>query len=104
VHVSTGGLDPRQRIPAAPEFQVPFAQAIRQATGMTTIAVGLVTQAAQAERIIAEGRADLVALARGILYDPRWPWHAAAELGARVEAPPQYWRSPPPGVRDLFQT
>ena len=103
LHVSSGGLAPQQQIKAAPGFQVPFATQIKAATGITTIAVGLITQARQADAIIAAGQADLVALARGILYDPRWPWHAAAELGARVEAPPQYWRSTPEGVRDLFQ-
>ncbi len=44
----------------------------------------------------------MIALARAMLYDPRWPWHAAARLGAQVSAPPQYWRSPPHGVKDLF--
>jgi 2,4-dienoyl-CoA reductase-like NADH-dependent reductase (Old Yellow Enzyme family) len=65
--------------------------------------VGLITDFEQAEAIVATGDADLVALARGILYDPRWPWHAAAHLGARVEAPPQYLRSQPRRYRDLFE-
>ena len=64
-------------------------------TGLPTIAVGLITEAKQAEEIVASGKADMVALARGMLYDPRWAWHAAAELGGEVEAPPQYWRSQP---------
>ena len=93
IHVSSGGLSPKQQIAAAPGFQVPFAQRIKQETGLHTIAVGMITEAKQAESIIAKGEADLVALARGMLYDPRWPWHAAAELGAQVAAPPQYWRS-----------
>jgi NADPH2 dehydrogenase len=62
----------------------------------------MITTAAQAEAIIASGKADLVALARGMLYDPRWPWHAAAELGATVEAPPQYWRAAPADHAGLF--
>ena len=95
IHVSSGGLSPKQQIPATPGYQVPFAKRIREATGLITIAVGLITEAKQAESILAEGSADLVALARGVLYDPRWPWHAAAELGAQVSAPPQYWRSAP---------
>ena len=95
IHVSSGGLSPKQQIPATPGYQVPFARRIRQETGLVTIAVGLITEAKQAEAITAEGSADLVALARGMLYDPRWPWHAAAELGAQVNAPPQYWRSAP---------
>jgi 2,4-dienoyl-CoA reductase-like NADH-dependent reductase (Old Yellow Enzyme family) len=66
------------------------------------MAVGLITTPAQAEDIVATGKADFVALARAMLYDPRWPWHAAAELGATVDAPPQYWRSAPPGHAGLF--
>lgn len=66
------------------------------------MAVGLITEPRQAEAAIADGRADMVALARGIIYDPHWPWHAAAELGAQVIAPPQYWRSPPREHSDLF--
>ena len=59
------------------------------------MAVGLITDPAQAEAIIASGDADLIAMARAMLWDPRWPWHAAASLGAQVRAPEQYWRSPP---------
>jgi 2,4-dienoyl-CoA reductase-like NADH-dependent reductase (Old Yellow Enzyme family) len=92
IHVSSGGLHPAQQIQAGPGYQVPFAEAIRAETGLVTIAVGEITGARQAEAIVASGQADAVALARGILYDPRWPWHAAAELGAQVDAPPQYWR------------
>ena len=66
------------------------------------MAVGLITEAQQAEDIVAGGQADLVALARGMLYDPRWPWHAAARLGATLVAPPQYWRSQPREHQDLF--
>ena len=58
--------------------------------------------AEQAEAIVGTGDADMVALARGMLYDPRWPWHAAAHLGAKVQAPPQYHRATPRGRRDLF--
>jgi len=85
-----------------PGYQVPFAQAVKEATGVNTISVGLITDPLQAEEIIATGKADLIALARAMLFDPRWPWHAAAELGAQVEAPPQYWRSPPRESKDLF--
>jgi 2,4-dienoyl-CoA reductase-like NADH-dependent reductase (Old Yellow Enzyme family) len=104
IHVSSGGLSPLQQIPAAPGFQVPFAERIRRESGLPTVAVGLITEPQQAERIVAEGQADLVALARGMLYDPRWPWHAAAALGAQVTAPPQYWRSAPSGNPSLFKT
>lgn len=103
VHVSTGGVSPQQKIPLGPGYQVPQAQALKRATGLPAIAVGLITEAEQAEAIVAEGRADAVALARGLLYDPRWPWHAAAKLGASVKVPPQYWRSQPRELKDLFE-
>ena len=102
IDASSGGVSPLQKIPLGPGYQVPFAQAIRQATGVTTMAVGLITEAKQAEDIVTSGKADLVALARGMLYDPRWGWHAAAELGDNVEAPPQYWRSQPSTQKALF--
>ena len=103
IHVSTGGLSTAQSIPLGPGYQVPFAERIKAETGLTTIAVGLITEPAQAEDILAEGRADAVSLARALLYDPRWPWHAAAELGAQVRAPRQYWRSQPRAYKDLFR-
>ena len=102
IHVSSGGISPRQQIPLAPGYQVALAERVRQAAGMPTIAVGLITEPAQAEAIVASGQADLVALARGMLFDPHWPWHAAAQLGAAVEAPRQYWRSQPRGLSGLF--
>ena len=102
IDVSSGGVSPRQKIPLGPGYQVPLADAIRKASGLTTMAVGLITQARQAEEIAASGEADLVALARGMLYDPRWGWHAAAELGGHVAAPPPYWRAPPHEQKDLF--
>lgn len=103
IDVSSGGLSTSQEIPIAPGYQVPFAERIRQETGLFTIAVGLITEPEQAEALIATGAADMVALARGMLYDPRWPWHAAATLGAQVDAPKQYWRSQPHGVSGLFK-
>ncbi|HET7191696.1 MAG TPA: oxidoreductase, partial [Pseudolabrys sp.] len=102
IDVSSAGVSPLQKIPLAPGYQVPFAQAIKKATGVTTIAVGLITEAKQAEDIVASGKADMVALARAMLYDPRWAWHAAAELGGQVFAPPQYWRSQPSTQKELF--
>jgi NADPH2 dehydrogenase len=102
IDASSGGVSPLQKIPLAPGYQVPFAQGIKAATGVTTMAVGLITQANHAEDIVASGKADMVALARGMLYDPRWGWHAAAELGGQVEAPPQYWRSQPSNQKALF--
>ncbi len=102
IDVSSGGVSPLQKIPLAPGYQVPFAKAVKDATGVTTMAVGLITEAKQAEEIVSSGKADMVALARGILYDPRWAWHAAAELGGHVDAPPQYWRSQPSTQKELF--
>lgn len=103
IDVSSGGLSPLQQIPVEPGYQVPFAERIRRETGLPTIAVGLITEPGQAETIASSGQADMVALARGMLYDPRWPWHAAAELGAQVEAPKQYWRSQPREFKNLFK-
>ena len=79
--MSSGGVSPQQKIPLGPGYQVPLAEALKRETGLPTIAVGLITEPAQAEAIVASGQADLVALARGILFDPRWPWHAAAAAG-----------------------
>lgn len=103
IHVSSGGLDPRQDIPVGPSYQVPLARAVKQAVDMPVVAVGLITSFDQAEAIVATGDADMIALARGILYNPRWPWHAAAHLGAKVAAPKQYWRSQPHQYHDLFE-
>ncbi|MES2635572.1 MAG: NADH:flavin oxidoreductase/NADH oxidase [Pseudomonadota bacterium] len=102
IHVSSGGVSPAQQIKVGPGYQVPFAQRIKAETGLPTMAVGLITEPAQAEDIIASGKADAVALARAMLYDPRWPWHAAAQLGAHVFAPKQYWRSQPREYKELF--
>lgn len=102
IHVSSGGLSPKQNIPVEPGYQVPFAEAIKKAVHVPVIAVGLITEPAQAEGILEKGQADAVSLARGMLYDPRWPWHAAAKFGAQVQAPPQYWRSQPHQYKNLF--
>lgn len=102
IDVSSGGLSPLQKIPVTPGYQVPFAKAIKAATGLPTVAVGLITEPQQAEDILASGEADMIALARAMLYDPRWAWHAAAKLGGQVFAPPPYWRAPPREQKDLF--
>ncbi|MDB5466099.1 MAG: NADH:flavin oxidoreductase/NADH oxidase, partial [Phenylobacterium sp.] len=102
VHVSSAGLTPAQLIPVGPSYQVPLARAVKAATKMPVIAVGMISGFDQAEAIVGTGDADLIALARAILYDPRWPWHAAAHFGARVKAPDQYLRSQPTQFRDLF--
>jgi 2,4-dienoyl-CoA reductase-like NADH-dependent reductase (Old Yellow Enzyme family) len=103
IHVSTGGLDAAQKIPVGPSYQVPFARAVKQAVTMPVVAVGLITEAEQAEAIVGTGDADMIALARTVLYDPRWPWHAAAQLGGQIHHPPkQYLRSQPSLHRHLF--
>jgi 2,4-dienoyl-CoA reductase-like NADH-dependent reductase (Old Yellow Enzyme family) len=103
MHVSSGGLDPTQKIPVGPSYQVPLARRVKEAVKMPVIAVGLITDFEQAEAIIGTGDADLIALARAMLYDPRWPWHAAAHFGAQVKAPSQYLRSQPAQAGDLFR-
>ncbi|MDE2129058.1 MAG: NADH:flavin oxidoreductase/NADH oxidase [Betaproteobacteria bacterium] len=102
IDVSSGGVSPLQQIPIGPGYQVPLARAVRQATGLPTMAVGLITEPHQAEAIVRDGSADLVALARALLWNPRWPWHAAAALRATVSVPPQYWRSEPREARGVF--
>jgi len=102
IHVSSGGLAEHQRITLGPNYQVPFARAVKAAVRIPVVAVGLITEPEQAEAIVATGDADLVAVARAVLYDPRWPWHAAAALGASVRAPDQYLRSQPRRLSGLF--
>jgi 2,4-dienoyl-CoA reductase-like NADH-dependent reductase (Old Yellow Enzyme family) len=95
VTASSGGTVPEQSIPIAPGYQVPFAERIKREVGIATMAVGLITEPRQAEAIVGEGKADLCALGRGMLYNPRWPWHAAAVLGAEATFPVQYQRAHP---------
>jgi 2,4-dienoyl-CoA reductase-like NADH-dependent reductase (Old Yellow Enzyme family) len=103
MHVSSGGVAAQQNIPVGPSYQVPFARRIKQAVTMPVMAVGLITEPNQAEAIVATGDADMVALARGILFEPTWPWRAAAQLGAQVHAPKQYLRSQPRRYGNLFE-
>ena len=111
IHVSGGGLSPIQQLSPRPGYQADMAARIRQelaqaasqcAPAMPVIAVGLITEPEQAETLLVSGQADMVALARGMLYNPRWPWHAAAKLGASIDAPPQYWRAAPHGVKGVL--
>jgi 2,4-dienoyl-CoA reductase-like NADH-dependent reductase (Old Yellow Enzyme family) len=90
VCVSSGGVRAKVTVPAAPGYQVPLAHEVRQATGVATRAVGLITDPHQAEQILAAGSADMVALARAFLDDPRWGWHAADRLGGKAHFPPPY--------------
>jgi 2,4-dienoyl-CoA reductase-like NADH-dependent reductase (Old Yellow Enzyme family) len=102
IDASSGGVSPLQKIPLGPGYQVGFAREIRRATGAVTMAVGLITGAEQAEAIVAAGDADLIAMGRAFLWDPRWPWHAAAALGTTVLPPPQYTRSAPRDAAAVF--
>ena len=102
IHVSSGGVAPAD-IPLAPGYQVPLARQVKAAVAIPVVAVGLITEFEQAEAILAAGDADLIALARAILYDPRWPWHAAAHFGAQVRAPNQYLRAQPRQLKSLFK-
>lgn len=105
VHVSSGGLDPAQRIAASPGYQVPFAARVKAATGMATVAVGEIAEPRQADTVIRSGQADMVAIARAMLFDPRWGWRAAHALGEEVDYPPQYRRANPAlrGIRGLAE-
>jgi len=95
IDCSSGGLVPNARIPAGPGFQTPFATAIRAQVGISTGAVGFITDAVQAEQIVATGLADAVFMARELLRDPYWPLHAARQLGVDLAWPPQYERAKP---------
>jgi 2,4-dienoyl-CoA reductase-like NADH-dependent reductase (Old Yellow Enzyme family) len=95
ITASSGGSVPEQQLKVGPGYQVPFSETIRRESGIATMAVGLITEPRQAEEIVASGKADMVALGRGMLFNPRWPWHAAMELGETVFYPPQYERSHP---------
>lgn len=101
IHVSSGGNSPAQKIAIGPGYQLHFARAIKAAVTMPVIGVGMITTPEQAEAVIVDGDADMVGLARAMLYNPRWPWHAAAALGAQVTPPGQYLRSAP--VHGLFK-
>jgi len=95
IDVSSGGQIPNAKIPAAPGFQVGFAERIRNEASIPTAAVGLITEPAQAGAIVAQGQADLVFLARSFLREPYWPVHAAAALGESASWPVQYLRAAP---------
>ena len=103
IHVSSGGFTPAQQIPGGPSYQVPLARAVKNATRIPVIAVGLITEFEQAEAIVGTGDADLLALARTILYSPRWPWHAAAHFGAHVKAPNSIFEVTTPPISRPFR-
>ena len=95
VCLSSGGITADTRNPTEPGFNVAIADRVRREAGIATRAVGLIVKPAQAEAVIAEGKADMVSLARAFLDDPHWGWHAAQALGAEVPRPPQYFRAGP---------
>ena len=97
IDCSSGGLIPNAKVTLGPGYQVPFAERIRREGGVLTGAVGMITEAQQADEIIREGKADLILLARGFLRDPYWPLHAARTLGRDAEPPIQYQRAFPKG-------
>ncbi|MDB0196528.1 oxidoreductase, partial [Acinetobacter baumannii] len=82
----------------------PFAEQVKKHVAIPVIAVGLITDPQQAEQILENQQADAIGLARAMLYDPRWPWHAAATLGAKVKIAPQYLRCQPHGLKQLFDS
>ena len=93
IDVSTGGNVPDAKIPVAPNYQVPFAAEIRKQVGIATGAVGMITEAKQAEEILEKGEADAIFMAREFLRDPYFPFTAAKELGSEVDVPKQYGRA-----------
>lgn len=95
IDVSSGGTSPDAKIKTGPGYQVPFAEQIKAESGILTAAVGMITEATQAETIIQNGQADMVLLARELLRDPYWPLHAATELGVSIPWPQQYERAKP---------
>lgn len=95
IAASSGGVLPDQKIPVGPGYQVHLAQGIREGAGIATLAVGLINQPDDAEEVLGSGGADLIAIGRGMTYEPRWAWHAAAHFGEQAFYPPQYARSHP---------
>ena len=94
IDCSSGGVSPEQKIPSLhPGYQVPFADAVRNQAGIATGAVGLISEATHAAEILANGRADVVLLARAVLADPAWPLRAAKTLGVKPDMPSQYLRA-----------
>ena len=93
IDCSSGGTSPAQKIKAHPGYQVPFAETVRREAGVRTGAVGMINSPEMAEEIVANGRADLIILGRIMLWDPYWPFHAAAALGGEPDLPIQYARS-----------
>lgn len=98
IDCSSGGNTPGAQIPVGPAYQTPFAEKIKREAGVLTGAVGMITDASQADAIVREGKADLILMAREFLRDPYWPMHAARELGQKIAWPAQYLRAAPAGT------
>ena len=92
---TSGGVSLKQEINAQPGYQVPLAQAVRQGAGIATMAVGQITEPRQAESILAEQKADMIAIARRLMFNPHWAWSAAAELGVFLKYPARYRNANP---------
>jgi 2,4-dienoyl-CoA reductase-like NADH-dependent reductase (Old Yellow Enzyme family) len=95
IDVSSGNITPDSRAPTDPGYNVPLAEQVRRESGLPVRAVGMIVSAKQADAIVAEGKADMIAMARAFLDDPHWGWHAAQALSADVARPVQYARSAP---------
>ncbi len=102
VHISSGGISPKQKIAIGSNYQVLFAKIVKDESGLPTMTVGLITDPQQAEDILQAGNADLIALARAFLYKPRWAWEAAAALDGTVTANERYWRCLPREAQAVF--
>lgn len=102
IDVSSGGVSRNQKIDIKPGYQVQFSARIKSAVNIPVMAVGLISEPEQAQEILTNGQADMIALGRALLFNPRWVWHAADRLGATVDAPVQYWRSTPSEAGRLF--
>jgi NADPH2 dehydrogenase len=100
--VTSGGLSPAQKIPLSPGYQVPFAEKVKKESGITTMTVGLIAGYQQAEDILTSGKADLICIGRAAIYDPRWAWHAAEELGAEAPYAPKTMAGHPKLRPQLF--
>jgi 2,4-dienoyl-CoA reductase-like NADH-dependent reductase (Old Yellow Enzyme family) len=100
--VTTGGLHPQQKIPLSAGYQVPFSEKVKKESGMTTMTVGLIAGYQQAEDIVASGQADMICIGRAAIYDPRWAWHAAEELGAEASYAPKTMAGHPKLRPQLF--
>ena len=102
IDTTTGGLDPRQKIPLAPGYQVPFSARIRREADIVTMTVGLIDKPGQAQAIVSANEADCIMIGRGALYDPRWAWHAAEALRAETAYPAKYRVCQPSLRPELF--